>query len=102
MGHDVHSARASWVSYVARSGTFLRPLKVLLARFLALPPSTPALSHFVFVSIFLHSARFLFSLPPFSSLICGGTALAHVDTAISWSVLYNFSSLPFFVGGFLL
>ena len=63
MGHDVHSARASWVLYVARSGTFLRPLTVLLARLLTLSPSTPALSHFVVVSIFLHSSRFPFSAP---------------------------------------
>ena len=60
-----------WGSYIARSGTFWRPLGVLLARFLTIPPSTPALSHFVIVSIFLHSSRFLFSLPPFPSLICG-------------------------------
>ena len=71
MGYDVHSARASWVSYIARSGTFSRPLGVLLARFFTLPPSTPSLSHFVIVSIFLHSSRFSFSLPPFPSLMCG-------------------------------
>ena len=67
----VHSARANWVSYVARPGTLLRPLRVLLARSLTLPPSTPALSQFVFVSIFLHSSRFPFSLAPFPSLVCG-------------------------------
>ena len=39
-------------SYVARSGTFWRPRGLLLARFLTLPPSTPALSHFIFVYIF--------------------------------------------------
>ena len=59
----VHSARASWVSYVGRPGTLLRPLGVLLAGSLTLPPSTPALSQFVFVSIFLHSSRFPFSGP---------------------------------------
>ena len=72
VGHDVHSTRASWVSYVARSGALLRPLGVLLARSLILPPWTPALSHFfVFVSIFLHSARFLFFSGLFPSLFCG-------------------------------
>ena len=59
----VHSARASWVSYVARPDTFLRPLWVLRARSLTLSPSIPALSDFVFVSIFLHGFRFPFLWP---------------------------------------
>ena len=41
------------------------------SRGFSLPPSTPALSDFVFVSIFQHSSRFPFSLPPLPSLICG-------------------------------
>ena len=68
VGHDVHSARAHWASYVARSATFSRPLEVSLARFLTLPPSTPALSRVVFGSTFLHSSRFSFPLAPFPSL----------------------------------
>ena len=62
---------SSLVSYVARSGTFLQPLGVLLARVSIIPPSIPVLSHFVIVSIFLQSSRFPFSLAPVPSLICG-------------------------------
>ena len=87
----VHSARASWVSYVARPGTLLRPLGVSLARSLTLPPSTPALSYFVFVSIFLHSSRFPFSAPV-SSLICGS------DSSRACQSRYSLEcSVPFFL-----
>ena len=42
----------------------------VFATVLNLPSSTPALSHFVFVSIFLYSSCFPFSLAPFPSRIC--------------------------------
>ena len=58
---------------------------------LTLPPCTPALSHFVIVSIFLHSSHFPFSLPRFPSLTCGS------DSSRPWQSRHSMEcSVPFF------
>ena len=67
--HDVHSAPASWVSYVARPGTLLRPLEVFAREVFDSSVFDPSVFAFIFFLLILlqRAPVFLFLWP----LTCG-------------------------------